>query len=57
MLITTPGTTTTVHGMHFMNLLGLFLFKDVIALGASFYLLSYFGRRAIRSENGAGRAT
>ena len=57
MLITTPGTTTIVHGMHFMNLLGLFLFKDVIALGASFYLVSYFGRRAILSENGAGRAT
>jgi uncharacterized membrane protein YkgB len=57
MLVTTPGTTVIVHGLHYMNLLGLFLFKDVIALGASFYLISYFGRKAILSENGVGRAT
>lgn len=54
MLITTPGTTISVpgiHGIRFMNNLGLFLFKDVIALGASFYLISYFGKKAILSEN------
>ena len=54
MLITTPGTTISVpgiHGMRFMNDLGLFPFKDVISLGASFYLISYFGKKAILSEN------
>ena len=54
MLISTPGTTIAVPGipvMRFMNMLGLFLFKDVIALGASFYLVACYGRRAILSEN------
>jgi uncharacterized membrane protein YkgB len=51
MIITTPGTTTLVHGMRYMSFLGLFLFKDVISLGASFYLISYFGKKAILSEN------
>jgi uncharacterized membrane protein YkgB len=54
MLITTPGAIIAVHGiryMRYMSFLGLFLFKDVIALGASFYLVSYFGKRAIVSEN------
>ena len=53
MLITTPGTTISVpgHWIRYMNNLGLFLFKDVIALGASFYLISYFGKKAILSEN------
>jgi uncharacterized membrane protein YkgB len=50
MLITTPGTTSVVHGVRYMSFLGLFLFKDVISLGASFYLISYFGKRAILSE-------
>jgi len=39
MLITTPGTIISVPGIHhmrYMRLLGLFLFKDVISLGASF---------------------
>jgi uncharacterized membrane protein YkgB len=53
MLITTPGTITVVHGMGYMSFLGLFLFKDVISLGASLYLVSYFGKRAILSENRA----
>jgi len=52
MIITTPDTTILVHGMRYMNMLGLFLFKDVVALGSSFYLMSYFGRKAIASENG-----
>ena len=53
MIITTPGTTISVHGIRYMSFLGLFLFKDVISLGASFYLISYFGKRAILSENTA----
>jgi len=58
MLLTTPGTTISVpgiHGMRYMNNLGLFLFKDVISFGASLYLVSYFGRKAILSENNADR--
>jgi uncharacterized membrane protein YkgB len=51
MLITTPGATTVVHGIRYMSFIGLFLFKDVISLGVSFYLISYFGKQAIRSEN------
>lgn len=51
MIITTPGTTTVIHGMRYMSLLGLFLFKDVISLGVAFYLIAYFGRRAILAEN------
>jgi uncharacterized membrane protein YkgB len=50
MIVTTPGTTSVVHGLRYMTFLGLFLFKDVISLGASLYLISYFGRRAIQSE-------
>lgn len=51
MVITTPGSTILVHGMRYMSFLGLFLFKDVISLGVSFYLISYFGKQAILSEN------
>jgi uncharacterized membrane protein YkgB len=51
MVITTPGSTIAVHGMRYMSFLGLFLFKDIISLGASFYLISYFGKQAILSEN------
>jgi reactive chlorine resistance protein C len=51
MLITTPGATIAVHGIRYMSFLGLFLFKDVIALGASFYLISYFGNKATLLEN------
>ena len=51
MIITTPGTTSVVDGMRYMSRLGLFLFKDVISLGASLYLISYFGRKAILSED------
>jgi len=50
MIITTPGTTSVVHGMRYMTFLGLFLFKDVLSLGASLYLISYFGRKAIQLE-------
>jgi uncharacterized membrane protein YkgB len=53
MLITTPGTTISVPGiplMRYMDLLGLFLYKDVIALGASLYLISHFGKQSMRVE-------
>ena len=54
MVITTPGAIISVpgiDGMRYMSFLGLFLFKDVISLGVSFYLISYFGKKAILSEN------
>jgi uncharacterized membrane protein YkgB len=54
MVMTTPGAIIAVPGirhMRYMSFLGLFLFKDVISLGVSFYLISYFGRKAIRAEN------
>ena len=51
MLITTPGATTVYHGVRYMTFLGLFLFKDIISLGVSFYLVSYFGKKAIVFEN------
>ena len=54
MIMTTPGAIISVpgiHGMRYMSDLGLFLFKDVISVGASFYLISYFGKKAIASEN------
>jgi uncharacterized membrane protein YkgB len=53
MIMTTPGAIISVpgiHGMRYMSDLGLFLFKDVISLGVSFYLISYFGQKAILSE-------
>jgi uncharacterized membrane protein YkgB len=56
MVITTPGAIISVpgiHGMRYMSFLGLFLFKDVIALGASLYLIGYFGHKAIRNGNEA----
>jgi uncharacterized membrane protein YkgB len=51
MLITTPDDTVVVHGIHYMNNLGLFLFKDIISFGVAFYLISYYGRKAIKAEN------
>lgn len=54
MVITTPGAIIAVHGiryMRYMSFIGLFLFKDVISLGVAFYLISYFGRKAILREN------
>ena len=54
MVITTPGAIIAVHGikyMRYLSFLGLFLFKDVISLGVSFYLISYFGKKAILHEN------
>jgi reactive chlorine resistance protein C len=53
MVITTPGAFTSVDGMKYLSFLGLFLYKDVISLGVSFYLISYFGAKAIFSETRA----
>jgi len=47
MVITTPGAIISVKGMSYMSFTGLFLFKDVISLGISFYLVSYFGKKTI----------
>lgn len=66
MVMTTPGAIIAVPGirhMRYMSFLGLFLFKDVISLGVSFYLITYFGRRARQLEskdlvtNGSGAKT
>ena len=51
MLITTPDDTVVVNGIHYMNDTGLFLFKDIISFGASFYLIGSYGRRAISVKN------
>jgi reactive chlorine resistance protein C len=51
MILTTPGATISIHGIRYMTFLGLFLFKDVISLGVSFYLISYFGKKAVLSEH------
>jgi uncharacterized membrane protein YkgB len=54
MIITTPGAIIAVHGisyMRYMSFLGLFLFKDIISLGVSFFLISHFGKKAIEREN------
>ena len=51
MVITTPGAIIPVNGIGYMSFLGLFLFKDIISLGAAFYLISYFGKKAILSKN------
>ena len=54
MVITTPSAIISVpgiHGMRYMSFLGLFLFKDVISLGVSFNLISYFGKKDVICEN------
>jgi uncharacterized membrane protein YkgB len=54
MLITSPGAIIAVHGisyMKYMSFLGLFLFKDIISLGVTLYLISHFGKKAIAKEN------
>ena len=50
MIISTPGAIVRVNGFAYMNDLGLFLFKDVISLGACFYLISYFGKKIIAKQ-------
>ena len=48
MVISTPGALTHVNGMSYLSTLGLFLFKDIISLGANFYFIGYFGRKVIK---------
>ena len=43
--------TIVVRGIHYMNNLGLFLFEDIVSFGVAFYLISYYGRKAILAEN------
>lgn len=50
MLITTPDALIKVGSFSYMNNLGLFLFKDILNLGASFYLISRFGQQAILAQ-------
>ena len=51
MLLTTPDALIAVHGMKYMSFLGLFLYKDIISLGVSFFLITHYGRRASLIEN------
>jgi len=51
MVITTPQAIVPVNGIGYMSFLGLFLFKDLISLGAAFYLVSYFGKKAMLPKN------
>ena len=51
MLITTPGALINVNGINYMSFLGLFLFKDILNLGASLYLISHFGHKAIIAQH------
>ena len=51
MLITTPDDTVVVNGIHYMNNIGLFLFKDIISFGVAFYLITYYGGKAIMAEH------
>ena len=52
MLLSTPGATIAWKGFRYMNNLGLFLFKDVISLGASLYFISYYGQKLMRGSLG-----
>jgi uncharacterized membrane protein YkgB len=51
MVITAPDSIIAVKGVGYLSFIGLFLFKDLISLGVSFYLLSYFRQKAISAEN------
>jgi uncharacterized membrane protein YkgB len=50
MLITTPDSLVDVNGVKYMSFLGLFLYKDIIGLGASLFLITQFGKKAILKE-------
>lgn len=51
MVITTPGALTDVNGFNYMSFLGLFLYKDIINLGAALYLITYYGHKAASPRN------
>lgn len=46
MVITTPDSLTSVNGINYMSFMGLFLFKDVLNLGASLFLVTKFSDKA-----------
>jgi len=48
MVITAPGAVINVKGMGYLSFTGLFLFKDIISLGVSFYLLGHFRQKLVR---------
>ncbi|MCS3869339.1 putative membrane protein YkgB [Chryseobacterium ginsenosidimutans] len=50
MLITTPDSLVDVNGVKYMSFLGLFLYKDIIGLGASLFLITQFGKKAMLKE-------
>lgn len=50
MLATTPDAISNVDGIGYMSFLGLFLYKDILALGASLYLITRFGRKAVGAK-------
>ena len=52
LLLTTPGAVISVHGMRYMSFLGLFLYKDIISVGVSCYLIAHFGRKAAAARSG-----
>jgi reactive chlorine resistance protein C len=47
MVITAADSIVVVKGIAYMSFVGLFLFKDIVSLGVSFYLLSYYRQKAI----------
>lgn len=53
LFLSTPGTIASIpgiEGMKYMSFMGLFLFKDIIAFGASLFLLCHYGKQAILQE-------
>ncbi|KAA2242670.1 DUF417 family protein [Chitinophaga agrisoli] len=50
MVITTPDSLVNVNGVNYMSFLGLFLYKDVINLGASLYLITRYGHMAAEKK-------
>lgn len=46
MIITTPDTIVKVNGVGYMSFLGLFLYKDIVGLAVSLFLLSTFRKNA-----------
>ncbi len=50
MVITTPDALVPVNGFRYMSFLGLFLFRDIMNLGASLYLIVKFGQGALAAS-------
>jgi reactive chlorine resistance protein C len=51
MVITAPGSIVMVKGIGYLSFMGLFLFKDLIALGVSFFFLSHFLKNWQKTES------